>query len=74
MQAPIPARITIDFTPDANPANGWIVGRVTGGSGRLELVRPIVAEPREELPTPPGYDAGDCTCPDFWCPVDHANE
>ena len=74
MQAPIPARITIDFTPDANPSNGWIVGHVTGGAGRLELVRPVAGEPREDRPTPPEYDAADCTCPDFWCAVDHANE
>jgi hypothetical protein len=74
MQSPIPTRITIDFTADANLANGWIVGHVPDGAGRLELVRPIAGEPREQAPTPPAYDAGDCTCPDFWCPVDHAND
>ena len=73
MQTPIPARITIDFTADANPANGWIVGHVAGGAGRLELVRPLAAEPRELVSTPAAYDGGECSCPDPWCAVDHAN-
>jgi hypothetical protein len=74
MQAPVPTRITIDFTGDANPANAWIVGRLPGSAGRLEVVTATPGEPREDVLGPAPFDAGDCICPDFGCEHDHANE
>ena len=74
MQAPVPTRITIDFSGDANPANAWIVGGLPGGSGRLEVVTARPGEPREQVVAPTEYDAGECICPDWGCERDHANE
>ena len=57
-----------------NPANSWIVGRLPGSSGRLEVVTAVPGEPREDTFGPAPFDAGDCICPDFECAHDHANE
>ena len=74
MHAPIPARITIDFRDAAAPANGWIVGRATDDTSRLDVLTTVVAEPREAAPAPPAYDGEPCTCPDWDCCSDHGND
>lgn len=74
MHPPV-ARRTIDFHASVDPAHAWILGLVPGTGSRLEVVttdrseattrRP--AEPRDAAP-----GAAACTCPDWWCPVDHS--
>jgi hypothetical protein len=56
-----PTRITIEVHP---PEPGSSIPQVM-----------VAAEPREELPAPPAYQAAPCTClDDEDCAADHANE
>lgn len=77
MTPPVPARITIEFhSADGQP--GWTADARPAGRPHELSPAPVFAaissEPRHAETTPPVYDAGDCTCHDDFCGLDHDND
>ena len=73
-----PTRITIEVHP---PQTGGPVGEAAAPIVRVVPTPAVssqpamVAEPREDVPTPAAYDPGPCTClDDADCGADHAND
>jgi len=70
-----PTRITIEVhQPDPDAASAAPYVRLIPGSPSPAQPA-LAAEPREDLPTPPAFEPGECRClDDEDCNADHAND